>query len=199
MLQKAYNSDMIEAGLDEAGRGCLAGSVFAAAVILPEGFNDPDLDDSKKLTSKKRFQLRDMIIKESIAYCVRDVSEKTIDEINILKSSIKAMHLAVEGLNVSPEFLIVDGNRFYPFKNIPHRCFVKGDGKYMSIAAASILAKTFRDEYMNRIHEEFPDYKWNHNKGYATTGHIEAIRKYGLTPYHRKSFHLKSDQLKLNF
>lgn len=190
---------MIEAGLDEAGRGCLAGPVFAAAVILPEGFSNPDFNDSKKLSEKKRIQLKEIILKESISYCVRDVSEKTIDEINILKSSIKAMHMAIEGLDTEPEFLIVDGNRFYPYKNIPHKCFIKGDGKYMSIAAASILAKTFRDDYMIRMHEEYPHYKWNLNKGYATAGHVEAIRKYGLTPYHRKSFHLKSDQLKLNF
>ncbi|MFH2144275.1 MAG: ribonuclease HII [Bacteroidota bacterium] len=190
---------MIEAGLDEAGRGCLAGPVFAAAVIFPDDFKIKELNDSKQLSEKKRNILRDQIINEAVSYSVMSVSQDEIDEINILNASIKAMHLAVDYLKIRPEFLIVDGNRFHKYKNLKHICIIKGDGLYSSIAAASILAKTFRDDFMLKIHNEYPFYRWDMNKGYATETHIDAIRKHGYSSFHRKSFHLKSDQLKLDF
>lgn len=181
---------MTEAGCDEAGRGCLAGPVFAAAVILDKQFNHPLLNDSKKLTEKQRLVLRADIEKYAQAFAVADLTNQEIDQINILKASFKAMHKAVEQLHPQPELLLIDGNRFTPMKNIPHICVVKGDGKYQSIAAASILAKTYRDEYMCELHKQFPVYHWNQNKGYATQKHYDAIEQYGITPYHRKSFRL---------
>lgn len=177
-----------EAGCDEAGRGCLAGPVFAGAVILPRSFTNELLNDSKQLSEKNRDALRIIIEKEAIAWAVASVSHEEIDEINILNASILAMHRALDKLTVKPELLLIDGNRFKKYKEIPHHCIVKGDGKYMSIAAASILAKTHRDDYMRKIHEEFPFYFWNKNKGYPTLQHKLAIQQHGLTPYHRKTF-----------
>lgn len=191
MLLKNFKPNIIEAGCDEAGRGPLAGPVFAAAVILPFDYDNELLNDSKKLNEANRNELRIEIENNALAYAVAMVGQEEIDKINILKASIKAMHLSLSKLNIIPEFIIVDGNKFYPYCNIPYQCIVKGDGKYMSIAAASILAKTYRDEYMEKIHHEFPMYKWNKNKGYPTVEHQKAIFKYGLSPYHRKSFHLK--------
>lgn len=191
--------DVIEAGCDEAGRGCLAGPVFAAAVILPGDISVSGINDSKKLTEKQRTETRKIIIKNAICYGIGIVDNTCIDKINILNASILAMHCALDKLKTIPEHIIVDGNKFKPYKKIPYTTVVKGDGKYQSIAAASILAKTFRDEFMEKIHEEFPQYNWVSNKGYPTADHIEALRKYGLTKYHRKSFHLKSDQLRLEF
>ena len=191
--------DTIEAGCDEAGRGCLSGPVFAAAVILPHDYTHPVLNDSKKISEKARYQLREEIEKEAIAYAVASIDNKEIDEINILNASIMAMHKALSKLASNPEYILVDGNKFKPFKDIPHRCVVGGDGKYLSIAAASILAKTYRDDYMHELHRQHPEYNWRKNKGYATKDHVEAIQKYGYTSYHRRSFHLKSDQLKLKF
>jgi ribonuclease HII len=188
MLLPYYNKKLIEAGCDEAGRGCYAGAVFAAAVILPKNFKNNLLNDSKKLKENDRNELRTIIEQEAISWAVAKVSEQEIDETNILKASIKAMHLAIEKLKTSPAFLLIDGNRFYPYKTIPHQTIVKGDGKYLSIAAASILAKTHRDEYVRKIHLEFPEYDWIHNKTYGTLKHREAITKYGLCKYHRKSF-----------
>lgn len=197
MLIISYNSDKLEAGCDEAGRGCLAGPVFAAAVILPPNCSIEGLDDSKKLTEAKRYLLRPIIEKIAIAYAVSFCTNEEIDKFNILSSSIMAMHRSLDKLKVRPEFIIVDGNRFYTYKNIPHQTIVKGDSKYMNIAAASVLAKTYRDDFMLKLHKEFPQYHWNKNKGYPTANHIAAIEKYGYTKYHRKSFHLKSDQLSL--
>ena len=199
MLKSHYYNNRIEAGCDEAGRGCLAGPVFAAAVILPRNFKHADLNDSKKLTEKQRFKIRDDIFEMAVAWKVASVSNEEIDEMNILRASIKAMHLALEGLKPEPQFLIIDGNRFYPYKNIPHKTIVKGDGLYFSIAAASVLAKTFRDELMIKIDKEFPGYDWANNKGYPTAKHREAIRTIGITPYHRRSFNLLETQLKLDF
>jgi ribonuclease HII len=188
MLELKYQTALLEAGLDEAGRGCYAGPVFAAAVILPPNFYHPLLNDSKKLTEKNRAVLKPIIEQEAIAWAVASVSHTEIDEINILQASIKAMHLAVAALKKKPTYLIVDGNRFKPYKKIPHTCIVKGDGKYASIAAASILAKTHRDAYLDMLHKDYPMYGWNKNKGYGTAVHREAIEVYGLCEHHRKSF-----------
>ena len=188
MLANQYQQDVLEAGVDEAGRGCYAGPVFAAAVILPVDFHHPLLNDSKKLSEKQRDLLRPIIEAESIAFAVASVSHDEIDEINILQASFKAMHQAIIQLKPQPEALIIDGNRFKPFPGIPHTCQVKGDGRFASIAAASILAKTYRDAYMQKIHREWSMYGWDKNKGYGTADHREAIEQYGLSTYHRKSF-----------
>ena len=187
--------DVMECGCDEAGRGCLAGPVFAAAVILPGMFSHPRLNDSKQMSACDRKLLREIIEREAIAWSVASISPEEIDQINILNASIKAMHLAISGLGKSPDILLVDGNRFKPYGSIPHRCEIKGDGRFISIAAASVLAKTHRDEYMAKIHEEFPNYGWNSNKGYPTLEHRSAIRTHGITPYHRKSYRLLDGQL----
>ena len=210
MLESHYYKDKIEAGCDEAGRGCLAGSVYAAAVILPEDYPNELLNDSKQLTEKKRYQLREIIEHDAIAWAVGIVTPEEIDKINILNASILAMHRALDQLKVRPEAIIVDGNRFKPYYQptangqkqtaIPYTTIVKGDGKYLSIAAASILAKTYRDDYMNRLAEEYPQYDWLSNKGYPTKKHRDAIRQYGITPYHRKTFNMLGDgQLSLDF
>lgn len=196
-LPSCYISARNEAGCDEAGRGCLAGPVFAAAVILPDDFYHPLLNDSKQLTEKCREKLRPIIEQEAIAWCVATVSAQEIDEINILNASILAMHRALDGLNVIPSGIIVDGNKFKPYKNIEWQTFVKGDGRFGNIAAASILAKTHRDEYMCKIHEEYPQYAWNINKGYPTKAHRDAIAQYGPSPHHRMSFRLIDTQLTL--
>ncbi len=193
-LEKHYYEGKIEAGCDEAGRGCLAGSVYAAAVILPDGYDNPSLNDSKRLSAAKRKRLRDEIVRDAQAWAVGVVTPEEIDHINILRASILAMHRALDQLQVRPEAIIVDGNRFLPYRDLPYTTIVKGDGKYQAIAAASILAKTFRDEYMERLAEEFPQYGWQSNKGYPTPQHREAIRQYGVTPYHRKSFDLLGSQ-----
>ena len=198
-MLKNHFYDCIECGTDEAGRGCIAGPVTAAAVILPKNFKNKVLRDSKKITAKNRELLREILIPECISYGVTHIYMETIDEINILNSSILAMHQSIEKLNPAPEHIIVDGNRFKPFKNIPFECIIKGDDKFLSIAAASILAKTYRDGYMAKIHEEFPMYNWKKNKGYPTKEHREAIRKYGITKYHRKSFKLLPEQLEIDF
>ena len=190
MLKSHMNPGLIEAGCDEAGRGCLAGSVFAAAVILPEDYVNDGLNDSKQLSAKRRYELRREIERDALAWAVGVVTPEEIDEINILNASILAMHRALDQLKVRPEAIIVDGNRFKPYRFIPYSNVVKGDGKYLSIAAASILAKTYRDDYMDRLAGEFPQYGWTENKGYPTRAHREAIKKYGPTPYHRKSFRL---------
>ena len=197
MLKNKFSHFSIESGTDEAGRGCLAGPVTAAAVILPENFENKILNDSKQLTEKAREQLRPFIEEQAISFAVTHLEPLVIDEINILNASIKAMQESILKLNPKPEYIIVDGNRFKPVLDIPHSCIVKGDAKFMSIAAASVLAKTYRDEYMNRIHEEYPMYNWKQNKGYPTQEHREAIRKYGVTKYHRMSFRLLPEQLKL--
>jgi len=194
-----YNSQLRVAGTDEAGRGCLAGPVTAAAVILPSSFKSDILNDSKILSLKNRRFLKEQIEAEALSFGVAHVFMEEIDEINILNASILAMHKALRELKFDPECIIVDGNRFKNFKTIPHECIIKGDGKYMSIAAASILAKTYRDEFMEKIHEEFPMYNWKKNKGYPTKEHRAAIKKYGITKYHRKSFKLLPDQLKIEF
>ncbi|MGE0089582.1 MAG: ribonuclease HII [Bacteroidales bacterium] len=199
MLFSYYKENSIEAGCDEAGRGCLAGPVVAAAVILPNDYKHPLLNDSKKLTEKQRYKLRGEIEKTALAYAVGIVDNQTIDEINILKASIKAMHFALDKLRITPEFIIIDGNRFINYKNIPHQCIVKGDSKYFSIAAASVLAKTYRDDLMNNLHNQFPQYNWKKNKGYPTIEHRKAIREFGTTPYHRLSFRLLDEQLTLDF
>ncbi len=190
MLASYLHKNLIEAGLDEAGRGCYAGPVFAAAVILPKYFHHPLLNDSKQLNEKQRNLLRPIIEKESIAFAVASVDNDTIDKINILQASFTAMHLSVNQLKTTPEFLLIDGNRFKVYKNIPHQCIVKGDGKYAAIAAASILAKTYRDEFMQQIHTAFPEYGWDKNKGYGTAIHRKAIDEFGLCSYHRKSFNI---------
>lgn len=190
MLKPFYEENMVEAGCDEAGRGCYAGPVFAAAVILPPDFFHPALNDSKQLSEKLRDELRPVIEKEALSYAVAAIDNDEIDEINILKASFKAMHLALDKLNKRPQSLLIDGNRFIKYKKIPHRCFVKGDGIFASIAAASILAKTYRDAYMKKLHEEFPYYHWDSNKGYGTASHRKAIDEYGLCRYHRKSFRI---------
>lgn len=200
MLKNNYYIGKIEAGCDEAGRGCLAGSVYAAAVILPDDYQNDLLNDSKQLTEKRRYQLREIIERDAVAWAVGIVTPEEIDKINILNASILAMHRALDQLKVRPEAIIVDGNRFKPYNKIPHTTIVKGDGKYLSIAAASILAKTYRDDYMNRLAEEYPQYDWLSNKGYPTKKHRDAIRQYGITPYHRKSYNLLGDgQLSLDF
>ena len=191
--------DIIEAGCDEAGRGCLAGPVFAAAVILPDDFENPLLNDSKQLTERQRDQLRPIIEREAVAWAVSQVSPREIDEINILAASILAMHRAIDALAVVPQHLIIDGNRFKPYKDIPYHTIIKGDGKYLSIAAASVLAKTHRDEYMRRLANDFPQYDWQNNKGYPTAKHRAAIKHYGTTPHHRLTFQLLDQQLKLEF
>ncbi|MDE5419345.1 ribonuclease HII [Labilibaculum sp. DW002] len=189
----------IEAGCDEAGRGCLAGPVVAAAVILPRKFKNSILDDSKKLTEKKRYALREVIEKEAVAWAVGIVSPEEIDKINILNASFLAMHRAIDQLNITPEQLLIDGNRFNPYKNIPHHCIIKGDGKYLSIAAASVLAKTYRDDLMLDLHKNYPIYDWDSNKGYPTKKHRAAIQKHGINEIHRKSFSLLSTQLEMKF
>ena len=192
-------SQLLEAGTDEAGRGCLAGPVTAAAVILPESFELPYLNDSKKLTDSQRYTLRPMIEAEALSFAVAHVFQGEIDEINILNASIKAMHLALDELNLKPAFIAVDGNRFKTYKNIPHECVIKGDGKYLNIAAASVLAKTYRDDFMKKLDLKHPQYQWKKNKGYPTSAHREGIQKYGITEHHRTSFQLLPKQLKLNF
>lgn len=200
MLLPYLNPQLIEAGCDEAGRGCLAGAVYAAAVILPQDFRNDLLNDSKQLTERQRYALREVIEREALAWAVGVVTPQEIDEINILNASFLAMHRAVAQLKIRPQHLLIDGNRFKPYPDIPHTTVVKGDGKYLSIAAASILAKTYRDDYMNRLHEEFPYYGWNRNKGYPTKEHRAAIAEHGTTPYHRLSFNLLGDgQLELDF
>jgi ribonuclease HII len=200
MLQSHYYEGKLEAGCDEAGRGCLAGSVYAAAVILPEDYQNELLNDSKQLTEKKRYQLREIIERDAVAWAVGIVTPEEIDKVNILNASILAMHRALDQLKVRPEAIIVDGNRFKPYQKLPHTTIVKGDGKYLSIAAASILAKTYRDDYMNQLAEEYPQYDWRSNKGYPTKKHREAIKQFGITPYHRKSYNLLGDgQLSLDF
>ena len=198
MLITKFSEYKIEAGIDEAGRGSLVGPVTAAAVILDNDIKIPCLNDSKKLSSIKRYELRKIIEETAIAYSVSFVDSKTIDKINILNSTYKAMHNSIGSLKIKPSFILVDGNRFKPYKNILHKCVVNGDQNYSNIAAASILAKTYRDDYMESIHQKFPVYDWKNNKGYGTMHHIEMIRKYGKTIFHRKSFKLKSDQLKLS-
>lgn len=190
MLLSHYQTKLTEAGLDEAGRGCYAGPVFAAAVILPADFFHPLLNDSKQLKEKQRDLLRPIIEKESIAYAVASVDNNEIDTINILQASYKAMHLSLDKIKVLPQLLLIDGNRFKPYKKIAHQCIIKGDGKYASIAAASILAKTYRDELMKKLHQEFPQYGWDKNKGYGTAIHRKAIEIHGLCKYHRKSFNI---------
>lgn len=200
MLESHFYDNLIEAGCDEAGRGCLAGSVYAAAVILPPHYKNEMLNDSKKLTDKKRKQLREVIERDAVAWAVGIVSPEEIDKINILNASFLAMHRALDQLKIRPEAIIVDGNRFKPYKNLPYTTIVKGDGKYMSIAAASILAKTYRDDYMDKLADEFPQYDWKNNKGYPTKKHREAIRLNGVTPYHRLSYNLLgSNELSLDF
>ncbi len=194
MLKSHFNKGLVEAGCDEAGRGCLAGSVFAAAVILSEDYVNEGLNDSKKLTPMRRYELRDEIERDALAWAVGVVTPEEIDKINILNASILAMHRALDQLEVCPEAIIVDGNRFKPYRFIPYNTVVKGDGKYLSIAAASILAKTYRDDYMDSLAREYPQYAWDVNKGYPTKAHREAIAKYGITPYHRKSFRLLADK-----
>ena len=195
---KYLSNHELECGCDEAGRGCLAGPVTAAAVIFKKDFFDELINDSKILNSTKRTHLKELIKENALTYNIAFLDAEKIDEINILNASILAMHHAIDKLTQQPEFIIIDGNRFKPYQDIPYECVVKGDSKYLSIAAASILAKTARDEYMEKIHEEFPMYNWKKNKGYPTKEHREAIRKYGITPYHRKTFKLLEDQLSLN-
>ena len=197
MLKTFYQKDLIEAGCDEAGRGCLAGPVFAAAVILPVNFNHPLLNDSKQVTEKNRNELRLVIEKSALAFAVASIDNDEIDKINILKASFKAMHLALDKLKKKPQLLLIDGNRFYTYKKIPHRCIIKGDSIYTSIAAASILAKTYRDGFMLKLHKKFPQYSWDNNKGYGTVLHRNAIEEFGQCKYHRKSFKLKSIQADL--
>lgn len=199
MLEGHFYKDKIEAGCDEAGRGCLAGSVYAAAVILPAGYDNPDLDDSKKLTAKKRYALREQIERDAVAWAVGVVTPEEIDRINILNASFLAMHRALDQLQVRPQAIIVDGNRFTPYQDVPFTTIVKGDGKYQAIAAASIFAKTFRDDYMDALAEQYPMYDWQSNKGYPTRKHREGIRKYGISPYHRKSYNLLGGELSLDF
>ena len=215
MLASHYYQGKIEAGCDEAGRGCLAGSVYAAAVIFPEDYQNEELNDSKQLTDRKRHELRAIIERDAIAWAVGIVTPEEIDKINILNASFLAMHRALDQLKVRPEAIIVDGNRFRPYVDrsrtagdavqnahspLPHTCIVKGDGKYLSIAAASILAKTYRDDYMDELAEQYPQYDWKSNKGYPTRKHRDAIRKYGVTPYHRMSYHLlPTEELSLDF
>ena len=200
MLKSHFYEGLTEAGCDEAGRGCLAGSVYAAAVILPDGYENALLNDSKQLTERRRYELRTIIERDAVAWAVGIVTPEEIDHINILNASILAMHRALDQLTVRPQAVIVDGNRFKKYGDLPHTTIVKGDGKYMAIAAASILAKTYRDDYMNRLADEYPQYDWRQNKCYPTRKHREAIRQYGITPYHRKSYNLLGDgQLSLPF
>jgi len=196
-LKNQFSKHQFECGTDEAGRGCLAGPVVAAAVILPQSFKSPLLNDSKQLSERSRQLLRQQIEAEALSWNVAFISESVVDEINILKASIQAMHTSIDGLSCKPEFIIVDGNKFIPYKKVPHQTIVKGDSKFMSIAAASILAKTHRDDFMHQIHKEYPMYSWNQNKGYPTKAHREAIIKYGISKYHRRSFKLIPEQLRL--
>lgn len=197
MLLPFYQSEFLEAGCDEAGRGCLAGPVFAAAVILPKDYQNPLLNDSKQLSEKQRFLLRTQIENEALAYAVASVDHQKIDEINILNASFLAMHWAIEKLNLTPEFLIIDGNRFKKYANIPHQCIIKGDAKYSAIAAASILAKTYRDEYMTEMHHQYPAYHWKNNKGYPTAHHRKVVLEIGLSSIHRKTFKVTSPDYNL--
>lgn len=199
MLLPFLQSGRLEAGCDEAGRGCLAGSVFAAAVILPPDFQSEILTDSKQLSEKKRYALRPIIEQEALAWAVGIVTPEEIDRINILNASFLAMHRAIDQLQIKPEHLLIDGNRFNPYPSIPHTTVIKGDGKYLSIAAASVLAKTYRDDYMEELAIQYPDYEWGKNKGYPTLAHREAIRRLGITPFHRKTFTLLPEQLTLDF
>ena len=199
MLKSHYYENLIEAGCDEAGRGCLAGSVYAAAVILPRDYDNPLLNDSKQLSPRLRYQLRGQIQQDALAWAVGIVTAEEIDRINILKASLLAMHRSLDLLKVRPEAIIADGNRFAPYHDLPYTTIVKGDGKYQAIAAASILAKTYRDDYMEQLHEEYPMYDWKSNKGYPTRKHREGIRKFGISPYHRKSYHLLGGELSLEF
>lgn len=196
-LDFRYSQHINECGTDEAGRGCLAGPVVAAAVILPDSFENKLLNDSKQLSKAKRRELRLIIEEQAIAHAVAFIDEKTIDSINILQSSIKAMHKAIDQLKVTPDYIIVDGNKFHPYKSIPHKTIVKGDAKYLNIAAASILAKTYRDDYMAQLHQEHPEYDWDKNKGYPTKAHRAAIKKYGASKHHRQSFKLLPEQYRL--
>lgn len=200
MLKSHYYDNLVEAGCDEAGRGCLAGSVYAAAVILPPDYENDLLNDSKKLTAKKRYALREVIQRDALAWAVGIVTPEEIDKINILNASFLAMHRALDQLSLCPEAVIVDGNRFKPYQDLPFTTIVKGDGKYLSIAAASVLAKTYRDDYMLSLAKEYPQYDWQSNMGYPTKKHRQAIRDYGITPYHRKSYNLLGDgQLSFDF
>lgn len=200
MLLPYLHKELIEAGCDEAGRGCLAGAVYAASVILPADYKNELLNDSKKLTENQRYKLREVIERDALAWAVGVVLPEEIDKINILNASFLAMHRAIDRLVLRPQHLLIDGNRFNPYPDIPHTTVVKGDGKYLSIAAASVLAKTYRDDYMNRLHEEYPMYDWKDNKGYPTKKHRDAIHRYGITPYHRMSFNLLGDgQLSFDF
>ena len=200
MLTSRFYEGKVEAGCDEAGRGCLAGSVYAAAVIFPADYQNEELNDSKQLTDKRRKQLREIIERDAVAWAVGIVTPEEIDKMNILNASILAMHRALDQLQIRPEAIIVDGNRFKPYQQLPYMTIVKGDGKYLSIAAASILAKTYRDDYMDQLAEEYPQYDWLSNKGYPTKKHREAIRQYGITPYHRRTFNMLGDrQLSFDF
>lgn len=199
ILQSYFKKSQIEAGCDEAGRGCLAGPVVAAAVILPPDFTHPILNDSKQINEKNRYILRTEIEQSALAFAIGIIDNKGIDASNILKASIMAMHKALDSLTMIPEHIIVDGNKFIKYKNIPHQCIVKGDSNYYSIAAASILAKTYRDDMMNELHQSYPQYNWKQNKGYPTKKHRQAIKEFGTTPYHRMSFRLLDEQLTLNF
>lgn len=197
MLISAFTRDLIEAGCDEVGRGCLAGPVVAAAVILPKKYRKRKLNDSKQLTRDERLELREIVMRDALAWAVAEVSSEEIDEINILNASFKAMHLALDQLQVRPQHLLIDGNRFKPYQDVPHTCIIKGDASYLSIAAASVLAKTYRDELMLKLSSEFPGYGWDTNVGYPTGAHRDGIKKLGITPYHRRSFTLLPDQLEL--
>ena len=195
-----FHEGVVEAGCDEAGRGCLAGSVYAAAVILPPDYSNPLLNDSKQLSEKTRYELREQIERDAVAWAVGVVTAAEIDQMNILRASITAMHRAVAQLQVKPEELIIDGNKFFPYQNLPYTTIVKGDGKFLSIAAASILAKTYRDDYMRELHKEYPYYGWDHNAGYPTKEHRKGIAEHGISPYHRKTYNLLGDsQLSLDF
>ncbi|HEY1009785.1 MAG: ribonuclease HII [Daejeonella sp.] len=199
MLLSYFQEELVEAGCDEAGRGCLAGPVFAAAVILPRDFSHDVLTDSKQLCEKDRYQLRECIEREAISYAVAQVDHDEIDRINILNASFLAMHLALEKLHIRPGFILVDGNRFKSYQQVPHQCVIKGDGKYYSIAAASILAKTYRDDHMQRLADEHPQYDWKNNKGYPTIKHRDAVISYGMSPYHRRTFRVTDPQMSIAF
>ena len=199
MLEPHFYTDLIEAGCDEAGRGCWAGSVYAAAVILPSDYDNPEFNDSKKLTEKKRYLLREQVQRDAVAWAIGVVTPDEIDKINILNASFLAMHRALDQLKVRPEAVIVDGNRFKPYHDLPYTTIIKGDGRYQAIAAASILAKTYRDDYMAELAIQYPQYDWQSNKGYPTKKHREAIKNYGITPFHRRSYNLLGSELKLDF
>jgi len=199
VLEFNYSGKKLEVGTDEAGRGCLSGPVVAAAVILPEGFSHPFLNDSKQISEKKRKELRPFIEKNALAFGVAFVDNIEVDKINVLQASITGMHRSIKALKIQPEFIIVDGNKFKPYNDVSYETIIKGDAKYMSIAAASVLAKTYRDDFMEKIHKEFPEYNWKKNKGYPTKEHRNAIREFGATKYHRKTFKLLPEQFKLDF